>query len=290
MYHEKIDSLVDTYARKLAENMNCRFSIEARVPSVLIAGGSNFPVRQKEKQNAAREKNYSEWNDIQSLLDKIRSTGTGGISADDPQAIKKLETKLKNLLEEQETMKAVNAYYRKYKTLEGCTILSAESMERLKTEMSSQWHFKDIPYPSWALSNNSAEIRRVKERIAELIWKDKNPYAGWEFDGGRVEANREDNRLRILFDKKPDENIREDLKKNGFRWSPKNMAWQRQLNDNAIYAADRLQFIYPLSGKRPSEIQKEARYEDIVNQDKIQKSLQSNFEGDKEILRTRRGR
>ena len=33
MYHEKIDSLVDTYARKLAENMNSSFSIEARVPS-----------------------------------------------------------------------------------------------------------------------------------------------------------------------------------------------------------------------------------------------------------------
>ena len=50
MYHEKIDSLLDTYARKLAANMNHRFAIDARVPSILIAGGSNFPVRQKEKQ------------------------------------------------------------------------------------------------------------------------------------------------------------------------------------------------------------------------------------------------
>lgn len=64
MYHEKIDSLVDTYARKLAENMNSSFSIEARVPSILIAGGSNFPVRKKEKQNAARDRNMEEWNDM----------------------------------------------------------------------------------------------------------------------------------------------------------------------------------------------------------------------------------
>lgn len=90
MYHEKIDSLVDTYARKLAENMNNSFSIEARVPSILITGGSNFPVRKKEKQNAARDRNMEDWNDIQGLLDKIRSTGMGGISADDPQAIQKL--------------------------------------------------------------------------------------------------------------------------------------------------------------------------------------------------------
>ncbi len=50
MYHEKIDSLLDTYARKLAENMNQGFAIDARVPSVLIAGPANFPVRQRKNR------------------------------------------------------------------------------------------------------------------------------------------------------------------------------------------------------------------------------------------------
>ena len=259
MYHEKIDSLVDTYARKLAENMNSGFSIEARVPSILIAGGSNFPVRKKEKQNAARDRNMEEWNDIQGLLDKIRSTGTGGISADDPQAVQKLEAKLEKLQSAQDTMKAVNAYYRKHKTLDGCPNLSAERIEKMKGEMSSQWHIEDKPYPSWALSNNNAEIRRIKGRIAELTKKQETPYAGWKFDGGTVEANREDNRLQIFFEEKPDEKTREVLKENGFRWSPKAGAWQRQLNDNTIYVADGLSCIRPLSGKSPTEIQKEAR-------------------------------
>ena len=73
------DSLLDTYARKLAANMNHGYEIDARVPSILIAGGSNFPVRKKEKQNAARDSNMQEWQYIQGLLDKIRSTGMGGI-------------------------------------------------------------------------------------------------------------------------------------------------------------------------------------------------------------------
>ena len=111
MYHEKIDSLLDTYARKLAANMNHGYEIDARVPSILIAGGSNFPVRQKEKQNAARDSNMQEWQYIQGLLDKIRSTGMGGIRQDDPQAIPKLQKKLAGLEKAQETMKAVNAYY-----------------------------------------------------------------------------------------------------------------------------------------------------------------------------------
>ena len=282
MYHEKIDSLVDTYARKLAENMNSSFSIEARVPSILITGGSNFPVRKKEKQNAARDRNMEEWNDIQGLLDKIRSTGMGGISADDPQAVQKLETKLEKLQAAQDTMKAVNAYYRKHKTLDGCPNLSAESIEKMKSEMSSQWHIEDKPYPSWALSNNNAEIRRIKGRIAELTKKQETAYAGWEFDGGTVEANKEDNRLQIFFEEKPDEKTRETLKENGFRWSPKAGAWQRQLNDNAIYVADRLSCIRPLSGKSPVEIQKEAR---TAAKTEKKPSIRAQLAQDKEALK-----
>ena len=97
MYHEKIDHLLDTYARKLAENMNQGFAIDARVPSVMIAGPANFPVGKKEKQNRARDSNMEEWRYIQGLLDKIRSTGMGGISADDPAAIEKLQKKLDGL-------------------------------------------------------------------------------------------------------------------------------------------------------------------------------------------------
>ena len=256
MYHEKIDSLLDTYARKLAANMNKGYEIDARVPSILIAGGSNFPTRKKEKQNAARDSNYREWQDIQGLLDKIRSTGMGGISADDPQAVQKLEKKLKSLEKSQETMKAVNAYYRKHKTLDGCPHLSPEQLEKLKADMASSWHLGDKPFATWALSNNSAEIRRVKDRIKSLSQQKEIGFVGWEFDGGKVEANTEANRLQIFFEDKPDETTREALKSNGFRWSPKAGAWQRQLTSNAYYAADYVKAIAPLTGEKSTELQR----------------------------------
>lgn len=256
MYHEKIDSLLDTYARKLAANMNKGYEIDARVPSILIAGGSNFPTRKKEKQNAARDSNYREWQEIQGLLDKIRSTGMGGISADDPNAVQKLEQKLAGLEKSQETMKAVNAYYRKHKTLDGCPHLSPEGIEKMKAEMSSSWHYEDKPYPTWALSNNSAEIRRVKERIKSLSRQKEIGYVGWEFAGGKVEANTQDNRLQIFFEGKPDAEVREELKGNGFRWSPKAGAWQRQLNDNAYFAANYVKAIAPLTGEKPTDLQR----------------------------------
>ena len=43
-------------------------------------------------------------------------------------------------------------------------------------------------------------------------------------------------RLQLIFDGKPEPEVLEILKRNGFRWSPKNEAWQRQLTPNAKYA------------------------------------------------------
>ena len=263
IHHDKIDRLLDTYARKLAENINKRNEIAARVPSVLIAGPANFPVRKKEKQNAAADKNMMEWRYIQGLLDRIRSTGMGGISADDGDAITKLEKKLERRQEAQEQMKAVNAYYRKHKTLDGCPVLSPEGIERLKADMANSWQTQNRPYPTWQLSNNNAEMRRIKMRIEQLTRQREMGYVGWSFDGGTVEANQEANRLQILFDSKPDNEIRIALRSCGFRWSPRAGAWQRQLNDNAIRAADSIKCIWPISGERPSEYQRKARSADV---------------------------
>ena len=260
-YHEKIDQLLDTYARKLAENMNKGYEITARVPSVLIAGPANFPVRAKEKQNAASDRNMEEFQYIQGLLDKIRSTGMGGISANDPQAVSKLEKKLEKLEASQELMKAVNAYYRKHGTLDGCPHLTEKGIENLKADMASSWHYEKKPFQSWQLSNNNAEIRRLKGRIEELTRHKEAAYVGWEFEGGTVEINREANRLQIYFEGKPDATVRDELKSNGFRWSPKAEAWQRQLNDTTIRVTDRIKCIQPLSGEKPSALQLAARRE-----------------------------
>lgn len=75
-------------------------------------------------------------------------------------------------------------------------------------------------------------------------------------DGGKVEANTEANRLQIFFEDKPDEATREALKSNGFRWSPKAGVWQRQLTSNAYYAADYVKAIAPLTGEKPTELQR----------------------------------
>ena len=181
------------------------------------------------------------------------------ISASDPQAVEKLTAKLGTCKTQQAYMKDVNAYYRKFGTCKGYPDMPDVKAAKLDNSIPS---YECQPFPQWALSNNNAEMKRLESRIA-VITHDRNVgFSGWEFDGDRAEANTDMNRLQLFFDEKPCENQRAMLKANGFKWAPSQTAWQRQLNDNAIYAAGRLDFIKPLDGKTVREHQPKAPVRD----------------------------
>jgi hypothetical protein len=247
MYHEKIYQLLDTYCRKLADNLNASYQIDASYPSILVAGGSNFSASKKNVQNKRRDANLREFNEIQGILDKIQSVGTGGIRSDDCNAEAKLQAKLESLEQLQTHMKAVNAYYRKNKTLDECPDLGPEEKKELTVFLLSGLCYEKKPFPSYKLTNNNANIKRVRDRISSIHKAKEAPPEGWAFDGGRVEANSANCRLQVFFDEKPDAEIRNALKREGFRWTPSLGVWQRQLTENAVRAAKRIPALAPIS-------------------------------------------
>lgn len=151
------------------------------------------------------------------------------ISSDDPMAIEKLTAKLDKLQRCQERMKAANAAIRMKDTNKGNARLSelgysADDIEKIrKPDYAGR-----VGYPAYMLQNNNAEIRRVKSRIEDLQRKTEQDPETWTGEGWTAESDLDENRIRIYFDGKPDEETRRILKGYGFRWSPKNGAWQRQ--------------------------------------------------------------
>ena len=61
------------------------------------------------------------------------------------------------------------------------------------------------------------------------------------FNGGKIVHNKEINRIQFLFASIPNEDIRKLLKANGFHWSKKEQAWQREFNQNCIRATERIE-------------------------------------------------
>lgn len=239
---EKAEKLADQYAKLLADYYNTNFQIDQMCPSVMIAGPAKFPVRKKERQNQAWDRNREKYERCKAIESKLGNLlyGKEVITAGDPEAVEKLKSKLASLEKAQETMKAVNAFYRKHKTLDGCPDLPWENIEKLKSSMTDSWRSDPKPFESWALSNNSAEIRRVKERIKKLEEVKARPADTKEYDGFSVVEDPEAMRIKLLFEDKPSAEIRDILKKNGFRWSPRANAWQTQLTNNGRCRLERV--------------------------------------------------
>ena len=235
---EKAKYMADKYSRKLATYYNDFYRNEASCPSVLIAGAGNFPTRKKEKQNNRRDKLMDEWKYLENYEIKIRNllTMKQAIKSGDENAIELLEAKLEQLQEEQDIMKNVNVYYRKNGTLDGCPDLTDVQIEKLKEDMKQGWHMGNKPFESFHLSNNSAAIRSTQKRLESL--KKSKEAGNQEIENKffKVVMNTDIMRLQLFFDGKPDDDVRGILKKNAFKWSPKNGCWQRQLTSNATYA------------------------------------------------------
>lgn len=239
-YHGKIDALLDKYARKLAQWTNDYNRNGASCPSVMICGSGNFPTRKKEKQISREKSLWNEYEQIKRILAHIQSVGTGAIDFADPHAKEMFMERIENLKADLEKKKAINAYYRKHNTFIGCSELTPEAAEKLEKEYKDMrarcpWHTK--PFPDYELTSIRDKIKRNSERLAELEKRQEtqaaNDNAPEKFDGGEIIRNIAIDRLQIVFDSIPAADIRESLKNNGFRWSPKNKAWQRQLTPNA---------------------------------------------------------
>ena len=177
----------------------------------------------------------------------------------EPQSLEALTAKLEQSKQLQETMKAVNAYWRKTGTCVGAPGITEEQAKKLDAKIADTTRsWEKQPFSSYDLTNNNAAIKRWESKVGEM----SKGFEGWEFDGGYAEANKELDRLQLFFDEKPSEQQRAMLKASGFKWAPSQDAWQRQLTDNAIYSAGRIDFIKPSDGRTVREHQPKASVRD----------------------------
>lgn len=211
--------------------------------SVLISSAGNFPVKKKEKQVAAWDRNRQFYTEVQAILGKIENIlyGREIIKSDDERAIEKLEEKLEDMKNAQERMKAANKAIRLKDTEAGDDLLremgySEEAIKKLREPD----FCGRVGYPSFELTNNNANIRRVEERIKSLKAAKERGSSEQEYKTFKAVENTEAMRYQIIFDGKPEEEIRALLKSNGFKWAPSQGAWQRQITGNGKWAFNRV--------------------------------------------------
>lgn len=155
------------------------------------------------------------------------------IYLDDDNAVEKLENKLKELGRVQETMKAANKIIRSKKISE---VEKHDKLVELGLTVSQVRElfvpncFGEIGFASCTITNNGANIRRVKQQLEKA--RTMKSMENKEYSIGDIDVveNYSENRIQLFFNGKPDEAVRNELKRNGFRWAGFNGCWQAYIN------------------------------------------------------------
>lgn len=236
------NELYETFKQKFTEKYRAYLCAQCSVMSTMITGPANFPVaRNQKKRNTAdnRWKEAQEYYEyFKKKLWKLSHPEARPIMAGDDDAVSRLEEKLIKAEQRQEMMKAANKVMKSKKltdeektkqVMEICTI-SEQLAHKLVT--CKEWYGPG--FARFELTNNGAKIRNDKKRLERLKRDKEKPVVDIDCGDIRIEEDRAANRVRIFFPDKPEYNVRSELKRHGYRWSPSNGAWQAFINSRSV--------------------------------------------------------
>ena len=243
---------LEQYRTQYVQRLHAFWQAHSRVVSTLVTGPANFPTERNRKRSDTADRRRDEWLAwSKRALERLRRKydpariARAPIRIGEGDAIERLQEKLARLQVLQELMKASNKVCRskatdeeKVNQLADLGITKDVAHQLLTPDFAGR-----IGFAPYELTNNNANIRRIRQRIeaaeVEEARRESTP-SEYYIGDVLVEEDVLENRLRIHFDGKPSAQTRTSLKICGFRWSPRNVAWQRQLTEAARRAAREL--------------------------------------------------
>ena len=120
------------YEKLLAYAINEDNRIGAMLPSMMITGAGNYPMKKHERQMEAYRSNQDNFKKAEYYLDRLKyNFSNNAIQSNDPEVLTALKNKLEKLEAAQQMMKEVNAYYRKNNSLDGCNLINATFIDQI---------------------------------------------------------------------------------------------------------------------------------------------------------------
>jgi hypothetical protein len=218
---------------------------KSRCLSWMITGRARFPAERNRKRSEIADRRLTELLDFRTrALAAIRKTlqpELRPIMAGDANAADRLREKIAQAEELQARMKDTNAAIRQHAkagpeaqvtALVGLGHPEARARELLRPDFCGR-----IGFPAYALQNNNANIRRMKDRLDAIEKAKATPETVQEGHAARLEDSPADNRVRLFFPDKPAQAVRDKFQANGFRWTPSLGCWQAYRNPRSLQVA-----------------------------------------------------
>lgn len=241
------EEIVFDYETRYKKFFSSYLGAKSNCFSTMITGGSGVNLRKHEKANRSEQKHYEifrEWRERakKAIVRKAQPAKTFNSE------IERYKAELEGMKRNHELMKNCNAIIKKSKGTDCTSLLVEAGLSESNAKKIQLPDFANrIGFASFSLTNNNANIKRVEERIRILEAKEQRATTvgqeSLQFNGGVIIYNHEADRIQIKHDTKPQPEIISLLKSNGFKWSPSQSVWQRQLTANARFALKH--YIYP---------------------------------------------
>lgn len=210
---EELGENTGNYRAKFIDKVMTIFHRQSSCASAFICGPANFNNRRNQKRWDSRDKALSDFDYWRTKYFKaVNRVRTLSPEAEIDVAIERLEYL--------ETEKAKPLKYK-------------HDLYKTEDEKENKDFFCSV-------YNVTTKIREVKKKIEvmKVRIERKNNFKPIMFKGGSIDL--ENDRVIIKHDEKPDREIIQAIKSNGFRWSPKMGNWCRKHTGNAIYDAKNL--------------------------------------------------
>lgn len=223
----------------------CVLHAKSACVSTFIAGRSNFPVERQRKRGRTADRRLEElvnWRHraLKALRAKL-CPELAPIKASDADAVDRLGDKVAKAEAKQARMRAVNAAIRKHRKAGPEAQVAALVALGLSPVTAAKLLVPDfagrVGFPDYELTNNAANIRRMKSRAEVVAEVQALPERTVEGSRARLEDCPPENRVRLYFPGKPGLEVRTRLKRGGFRWAPSQGCWQAYRNHNALTLA-----------------------------------------------------
>lgn len=210
--------------------------------SVMVTGPSNFPTRRNEKRNRIADRRMADLTEYRTrALAAIRralSPESAPIMSGDSDAVERLRAKLAAAEKRQAAMIAANAEIRKHASqgadAQVAALVALGHSAWIARELLKPDFMGRVGFPDWETRNNGANVRRMRERLEGLERAKAAPTVETIGERARLEDCPADNRIRIFYPGKPASEVRQRLKRGGFRWAPSLGCWQAYRNTGTL--------------------------------------------------------
>lgn len=237
------------YIDKYTDWVRTLFEKHSRCLSAMIAGPSNFPSRRAEKANNSYDNAVKEFNEWREKVLKAIARRIEDAKPAEQKAAEEWNCLKRSIFSSASTIKGINEG-----TKRGCNkALFVSSIYGKVETYAKRGDVEIVEKATEYIRELNEQTSVITERhkffklldVAKAVKEAQEVKANREdaelsFEDGIVVKNYREDRLQIIFNAKPASDVISNLKHNGFRWSPRFGAWQRQLTLNAYDAAARV--------------------------------------------------